>query len=531
MIDGFTAAYLSALAPLIAIITAFITPLLSGYFRKPARFAFILSEIVLFFNAFTTLLVFYYVYKYDQIIVYMFAGFPPPLGIIYEVDYLNALIGALIGTVFPLINIASYHYLMNTTRRNEWYYPLFLGLQAGLLGMAYTGDLFNLFVMLEVASITAYGLTAYIRERGYTLNSAIKYGLIGAVGSTIYFISVVLLYSGLGTLTMADVASSSIGASFFTESYGLAVDPVPVLMLFAGLAVWAFLIESAIFPHHFWLPDAYSSMPPVAAGAMAAVAEGVGAYVIMRIMYTVVGVDKTGWIQILLLILGSVNIFLGGYLMATSRELKRIIAYSTILDMGYVALGIGLGTEAALRAALFYIVAHAVVKPMLFIAAGSTELYAGTSQLDKLQGVFRSNPLLAAAFLVGGLAIIGIPPMNLFFAKLALFTAVFESGIYPLLIIMLLGSAFSFVGFSRIWYTTLTVRSRKALSFKPRVKSLDAGTSLVLVVFIILTILTGLIYGFIDAKILVPSVNSLLSDAHRLEYVRSAYELFKLIGG
>ncbi len=530
-LDPYTASYLAALAPLLAIITAFITPLLSSLSSKPQRFAFILSELVFIVNAFLTLGVFYFVYKYDHILVYMFAGFPPPLGIIYEVDYLNALIGVLIGLVFPLVNIASYRYLEESTKHNEWYYVLYLGLQAGLLGMTYTGDLFNLFVMLEVTSIAAYGLTAYIRERGYTLNSSIKYGLFGAVGSTIYFVAVVLLYSGIGTLTMADAMSSSMGLNYFAESRGLAVDPLPVLVLFAGLAVWAFLIESAVFPHHFWLPDAYSSMPPAAAATMAAVAEGVGAYVIMRMMYSIVGAGHVEWIRALLLILGSANILFGGYLMATANELKRLIAYSTILDMGYVAIGIGIGSSLALRAALFYIIAHAVVKPLLFIATGSTETYAGTTSLDELQGVFRTNPYLAVAFLTGGLAIIGIPPLNMFFAKLALFQAVFDSGLYILLIIMLLGSALSFTGFSRLWYTTLTVRTRKAVNIRPRHPDIGGEVKAIILILVFLVILMGLTYGLIDRIVLVPSVNSLLSNTHRLEFIKQAYKFFTLIKG
>lgn len=531
VLDSYTASYMAALAPLITVIAAFITPLLSTLSKKPQRFAFIFSEIILVLNAFLTSLVFHYVYVAKHILVYMFAGFPPPFGIIYEVDYLNALIGLLIGLVFPLVNLVSYRYLEHSSKHNEWYYVLYLGLQAGLLGMTYTGDLFNLFVMLEVVSITAYGLTSYLRERGYTLNAALKYGFFGAVGSTIYFIAVVLLYSGLGTLAMPDVASDSMGLQYFNESTGLALNPAPVLVLFAALAVWAFLIESAIFPHHFWLPDAYSSMPPAVAATMAAVAEGVGAYVIMRIMYTVVGLQHIYWIQVILLILGSANIVLGGYLMATTNEVRRLIAYSTILDMGYVAIGIGLGSEMALKATLFYIIAHSIVKPLLFIASGALELYAGTTDMDKLAGVLRTEPYIASSFLIGGLTVIGIPPFNLFFAKLSLFMAVFNTGAYILLIIMLLGSALAFVGFSRLWYISLTVRSRKALKFKPHIRSIGGETKAILLLAIILVILTGIFYIWINENILTPAVNMLLSDQHRIEYISKAYNLYKLIGG
>ncbi len=529
MLDQYTASYLAALTPLITVITAFIIPFLSSLSRKPQRFAFILSEIIFLLNAFSTFLVFYYVYKTGNILVYMFAGFPPPLGIIYEIDYLNALIGLLIGLIFPIINIASYNYLEKITKHNEWYYVLYLGLETGLIGMAYTGDLFNLFVMLEVTSITAYALTSYLREKGYTLNAALKYGFFGAVGSTIYFIAVVLLYSGIGTLSMPDVVSDSLGLSYFNESVGIASSSAPILVLFAGLAVWAFLIESAIFPHHFWLPDAYTSMPSTVAATMAAVAEGVGAYVIMRIMYTVIGVQHIYWIQVILLILGSANIILGGYLMTTANNVKRLIAYSTILDMGYVAIGIGLGSETALKATLFYIIAHTIVKPLLFLTAGIIESTTGTTDMDKLAGLLRTEPLIALSLLIGGLAVIGVPPLNMFFAKLSLFIAVFEAKTYILLIVMLIGSALSFAGFSRLWYITLVPRTRKAVEAKKLSVGLETET--ILVLLIILTIVTGIIYGWINDKILSPAVNTLLSDQHRIDYAYQAYRLYKLIGG
>jgi multicomponent Na+:H+ antiporter subunit D len=199
--------------------------------------------------------------------------------------------------------------------------------------------------------------------------------------------------------------------------------------------------------------------------------------------------------------------------------------------MGYVAIGIGLGTETALKASLFYIIAHSIVKPLLFIAAGGLELYAGTTDMDKLAGVLRTEPFIASSFLIGGLAVIGIPPFNMFFAKLSLFEAVFETGSYILLIIMLLGSALAFVGFSRLWYISLTVRSKKALEFKPRVKSIGGETKTILMVAIILVILTGIFYTWINDNILTPAVNMLLSDQSRIEYISRAYNLYKLIGG
>jgi len=522
--DPSVSGYAAALAPFIAILSAFVTPLLSSLFKRPQRFAFIFSEIILILNMFLTLVTAYYVFITRDIIIYMFAAFPPPFGIVYEIDLLNAFIGILIGIIFPIVNITAYNYLENVTKHNEWYYTIFLGLEAGLLGIAYTGDLFNLFVMLEVASITAYGLTAYLRERGRPLNAAIKYGLIGAVGSTIYFLAVVLLYSGLGTLNMADVASKALGLELF-HTMGTAIDVGNVLILFTALAVWAFMIEAAIFPHHFWLPDAYSSMPPVAAATMAAVAEGVSVYVIIRLIYTVVGIEYSSWILYLLLFLGSLNIVVGGYLMAVSKDMKRLIAYSTVLDMGYVVIGIGLGSAIGLAATLYYIFCHAIVKPLLFISVGAIESLTGTTYMDKVTGIAKSEPLIGIGLLIGGLAIIGIPPLNIFFAKLMLFQAVLENKMYPLIIILALGSVFAFIGFTRLLYSVYGVRT-KGIEFQFKI---TIETKTVIMLLVVATILSGLFFIYLKNELLDPISMYILSENGRISYIEKAYDLFKLV--
>ncbi len=521
-------AVIAAIIPLFSIISAFILPLLTTFMKKRASlFSMIFSEIVFVANSIFSFIVFWYVFSTREILTYMFAAFPAPFGIMYEVDYLGAFMGLLIGFVFPLVNIVTYRYLNKLSKHNEWYYTLYLGLEAGLFGIVYTGDLFNLFVMLEVLSITAYGLTAYLREKGEPLNAAIKYGLFGAVGSTMYFIAVVLLYGGIGTLSMADAVATSMGLNYFVESIGTSTNTYSVIMFFAVLAVWAFLIESAIFPHHFWLPDAYSNMPAPAAATMAAVAEGAGVYVIIRIIYTITGIAKADWLLWVLILLGSSNIIVGGYLMSIARDLKKMIAYSTILDMGYVIMGVGLASKMGLQAVLYYVLAHAIVKPLLFIAAGEVEAIHKTTSFDILQERGCSNPWILAAFIIGGLAIIGLPPTNIFFAKLALFEAVLSSKLYPLAFIILVGSAFAFVGFSRTWYVLMGYRSRKAIS--KGVFSINMETKLVLLVFITLVLLTGLFYGYISNEFLSQIVSATVSDQYREQYVLTAYKLFRSI--
>ncbi len=517
-----------ALPPLLALVGAFATPLLSGRASKPARFALVFSELILLVNLVLATKVFFETVLEGKILTYMFAGVPPPLGILYEVDSLGGLMGFLVALIFPLVNLASYGYLEWATKHNHWYYTIFLGLEAGLLGMAYTGDLFNLFVMLEVMSIAAYGLTAYLRERGRPLDAAIKYGLFGGVGSTIYFLAVVLLYAGLGTLTMGDVVYSTLGIDLFPETSGTASNVSSTLLIFAGLAVWAFMIEAAVFPHHFWLPDAYSSMPPSAAAAMAAVGEGVGLYVIIRILYTVVGPATSEPIMWLLIVLGAANILVGGYMTATATDFKRMVAYSTILDMGYAVVGVGIGGYVALAASLYYIISHAFVKPLLFLSAGVIERAAGTTELDGIRGIARGNAILAASLLVGGMAIIGVPPMNIFFAKLMLFKAVMQRAeLLPLLLVMLVGSALAFIGFGRLWFSVFSPSLKGEVS-----RSAGLADAPLLVLFSALVILSGLLYGPIMDKVVTPVVAvSILGVGARYRFADAVATLKAMVGG
>lgn len=516
---------LAAFAPIIAIIGAFVTPLLFTV-TKSRKLVFTISQLVLTVNAIIVLLVAYYVYTTNNTLYYVFAGFPPPLGEAYEIDAIGAYMGLLIGLVFPFVNIFSYRYL-ERHGGYEWYYTLYLGLEAGLLGIAYTGDMFNLFVMLEVASIASYALTAFKRELGYPLDAAIKYAIVGSIASTIYFIAVVLAYSGFGTLSMADLAAQLMSYSTrFDITYGYTSSIAGAATLLLGLAVWAFLIESALVPHHFWLPDAYSAAPATVAATLAAVAEGVGVYVVLRYMHTIVGLNYSIWLQWILLILGSLGVIVGGLLMVMQNELKRIIAYSTIMDVGFMYIGVGIGTPMAIEATLFYVLGHAIVKPLLFLVSGAVYHAYGTTRLDMLTGQLRATPVLAAGLIVGGLAVAGVPPMNLFVAKLSLIISVLDVGYYPLLAVIVLGSALGLVGFLRAFYSTY-FETKKPVQRR----TIPLSFNTLIIILVVLVIATGLLYNYISKTLLQPAVQSLIDPASRVQYVKVAEEYLKLLSG
>ncbi len=523
--DYFTVSTLAAVTPLLAIATAFVTPLIYS-FRRSRLAVFTLSEVVFLINAFITSYVLYYVLSSGSIIYYFFAGFPPPLGIAYHIDATSAFVGALVGMVFPVVNAFAYRYL-ERDKGVEWYLTLYLGLQGGLLGMAYTGDVFNLFVMLEVTSVATYALTAFRRELGYPLDAAVKYALVGSVASTIYFIAVVVAYRGLGTLSMADMASAFMGLqNAFGVTSGSATNLTQLGTLVLGLAVWAFLIESALFPHHFWLPDAYSAAPATVSATLAAVAEGVATYVVLRYIYTVVGINYALWLKVILLLMGSVAVIFGGFLLTMQTELKRLVAYSTVMDVGFVFIGVGLGSRSALQATLYYVLSHAVVKTLLFLTSGAVEYLYGTTNLEKLRGRLRSAPVLALGLVVGGLAVAGIPPTNLFMAKLQLIISSLEEGAYPLIFVIVFGSALALVGFLRVFYATYF----QIEEVPKKLTSTRIFTALILALSLA-TLALGISYGYVNQTLVEPVVNSLIEESSRLEYVEVAENSLKLVLG
>ncbi len=514
-----------ALAPLVAVITAFLIPIM--HMATKSRFiAWLISELGMLFALAASAYAAFAVYSGGDVITYEFAAFPPPLGITYIVDHINAFIGLLVASVFFLVNIFAYTYIKGIGG-DEWYYTIMMGMEAGLLGIAYTGDIFNLFVMMEVASVATYAVIAFRRERGHTLEASTKYAFIGAVATTVYFLAAVMAYYSFGTLNMANIAAivMNYGGAFSTYfGGGFAANPYLALAVFLGLAAWALMIEAALFPMHFWLPDAYSAAPATASASLAAVAEGVYVYAIARLMYTVGGAEHVEWLKWVMLVLGSAAVIFGGYALAIQNGLKKMIAYSAVLDVGFMFIGLGIGSQAALTATLYYVLSHAVVKPLLFMVAGATEHSVGTTSLAEIGGRLRASPILGFGLLVGGLAVAGVVPLNLFFAKLGLVIASIEAGLYPLIIIIAIGSALALVGFMRAFYAAYFNISKPVDGIE-----VPASFKAMILLFAIGVIATGVAYYYLAPTVIEPAARALLDPAARKAYVDAAQSLLNQV--
>jgi multicomponent Na+:H+ antiporter subunit D len=334
---------------------------------------------------------------------YAVGGWPPPWGIEVVLDPLSAFVAVVIAGVATATLLAGGPGVRALVERLEAaYYGLTLLLVTGLLGMVVSGDLFNVFVFLEVSSIASYALVA--GAGGPALAAAFRYVVLGTVGASFYLLGVGFLYAATGTLNMADLA-------------GRAPDLATSPLLLGGLAflVIGLAIKMGLFPFHGWLPDAYTWAPPPAAALMAPVATKAAAYVLAR---TVLYVIRPEGIPVgpLLAWAGGAAILAGGVLALRQTDARRLLAYSSVSQMGYIALGLGLANRTALAGAYLHVLNHSLMKAVLFLALSAAALRGRSMRLPAaLPGP--SMPVSATCAVVAALSMVGVPPAGGFFSK------------------------------------------------------------------------------------------------------------------
>ena len=400
--------------PLLLMIAAFILPLAT--LKIKSRLFYHLYANAIMAIALILSIINLIVVLREGVIIYFFGGWPPPLGIVYEVDSISAIFGVLITSVMFLTTLYSVWYMENFDGI-EWYYVLMLGLAAGSIGCVYTGDAFNLFVMIEVLSVAAYALVAFFRSKPEALEAAIRYGLIGATATTMYFLALVFLYGAFGTLNMADLTLKANSwlinmdpnlSSYFTQFSGLSFGNITLASAIAiALALWTFTFKAALFPNHFWLPDANPEAPTPVSALFAAVIDSIGIYAVLRFMYTIFGpnsilsvnavVNIRDAIMTLLFILGFISALVGAFLLAIQKDVKKLLAYSAINHVGFIFMGLSAGTSAisentrslAVAASIYHVISNSIGEALLFLVAGVFIMTVGSRNLDELAGIGR----------------------------------------------------------------------------------------------------------------------------------------------
>ena len=370
---------------------------------------------------------------------YELGGWAPPWGIEYVLDPLSGGVAALITLVAVCVVVYAGPQDKGGPARGGMFHGLYLLLVAGLLGIVLTGDLFNLYVFLEISSLAAYALLASGGIRGTV--ATFRYLIVGTIAATLYLLGTGYLYALTGTLNMADMALR-LTAVMDTRAYGAAV-----VLVVVGLA-----IKAALFPLHGWLPDAYTYAPAAVTGFIAAVMAKVSAYALFRVLYFVTPADGAsaqvlmllGWVSVVAVLAGSV-------LAMAQHDIRRMLAYSSVGQMGYIVLGMALGTPAALIGALLHLFSHAVMKGCLFLVVGGIRWRTGIYRISDYTGMGRRMPLTMAAFVVAALAMIGLPPTLGFFSKWYLLSGAVEAGAWLFVAALVLSSLLGVVYFFRVF--------------------------------------------------------------------------------
>lgn len=367
---------------------------------------------------------------------YAVGGWAPPWGIEVVLDPLSAFTASVVAGISTLSLVASGPAVIRQYGQTApGFYALALVAITGFLGMIASGDVFNVFVFLEIAAISSYALVA--SGGGPALAAAFRYVVLGTVGASFYLLGVGLLYALTGTLNMADLAERLPAHSASPLFLG------GVVFIVVGLA-----LKMGLFPLHGWLPDAYTHAPSPVGALLPAVATKAAAYVLARLLLYVLRPPDLP-LTVVLAWAGGLAIIVGGVVAMGQRDARRLLAYSSVSQMGYIALGLGIGNASALAGAYLHILNHAMMKATLFIGVGGLLLRGGSPRLGAL-GLGRGTPVTATCMVVAGLSMVGVPPVGGFFSKWYLLEGALEAGQPVLALVILVGSLLALVYMYRL---------------------------------------------------------------------------------
>lgn len=369
------------------------------------------------------------------VISYHLGGWAPPIGIEYRVDLLNAFVLVLVSVIGAVIMPFARQSVAQEIDgdRQSWFYAMYLLCLAGLLGITITGDAFNIFVFLEISSLATYVLIALGKDRRALL-SAFQYLIVGTIGATFYVIGVGLLYIVTGSLNIADVAAR-LGPV-------MAETPRPVIAALAFLTV-GLSLKLALFPLHVWLPGAYAHAPSMATAFLAGTATKVAIYVLVRFFFSVFGVEFTFRsfpVGEVLLVLSVAAMFVASLMAVFEQNAKRMLALSSVAQIGYITLGISLANLAGLTGGLVHIFNHAIMKTALFLSLGAIVYRMGSVRLSDLAGIGRQMPWTIAVFVICGSGLVGVPGTAGFVSKWYLAMGALEKGWWPLVFLIVASS-------------------------------------------------------------------------------------------
>lgn len=444
-------------------------------------------------------------------LTYYVGGWEPinniPVGISLVLDNLSLFILLIINLIGFTASLYSIDYIRRFTAESN-FYTLFCMMGTGMNGVAITGDIFNLFVFLEISVIAAYALVAFGVERE-ELEASFKYQVLGGMASLLIIFGIGILYWYTGSLNIADIRmliNNSVDAR--------------VIIFIQAIFITGFGLKAAMIPFHSWLPDAHSSAPsPISAMLSGVLIKAIGVYVLVRLFFNMFAVSYE--IAVAITTIGTLSMIIGVLLAIGQWDIKRLLAYHSISQMGYVFLGVGIGmlvianggsrivAALSIMGGLYHLINHAVFKGLLFLTAGSIEHRLGTRNLKEMGGLSKYMPLTATTNFSASMAISGIPPFNGFFSKLIIIIAAVQAQYYLLALLAVFVSIVTLASFMKVQKYAFYNQFKKAISGTFREAPFFMSFSMVLLAILCIA-LSALVLPELREIFLNPTVDVLL---------------------
>lgn len=366
-------------------------------------------------------------------ISYHMGGWRPPFGIEYRVDVLTAFVLIIVSGVAFLTSIYSYYSIDDEIEeaKKPMFLAAFLLCVAGFLGITITNDAFNIYVFLEISSLAAYVLIAMGKDRR-ALMAAFEYLVLGTIGATFILIGVGLLYMMTGTLNISDLA--------LRVPSMLHLTPIKVALAFFTVGL---VLKIAMFPLHLWAINSYTHAPSFISAFLSGVSTKVSIYVLVRIIFVIFGYEfafSDMHLSTVFITFALVAIFVASLVAIYQKDIKRMLAYSSIAQVGYIILGLSLQNETGNTAAIIHLFNHAAAKVALFMAVGCVVYKTGSARIESFYGIAKKMPITMAVFVIAGLSMIGIPLTGGFISKWFLLDALAQAKMWPIFFAVIISS-------------------------------------------------------------------------------------------
>ncbi len=451
----------------IPLLAAFLIPLLGMIWKELVR---IVPGLVLTYLLILAVNLLVHVLAHGPI-VEVIAGWVPPIGINLVFSVFSGFLVTLMIFLGLLVWAYSYRFKRNVDYEPALkYFLMLMMLITGSVGIVLTGDIFNMFVFIEITSISGYGLTAFYKGRD-SAEASFKYVLLGSVASTFLLLAIMIIYSQLGTLNMADIANKI-----------HLMNPTLKIVSYIFF-VTALGIEAEIFPLNGWAPDAYAEAPGPVGAAFAGIVVKASVYAIIRYTFTIF--DLSGAFNFLIII-GMITLIVAETAAIRQEKLKRMLAYSSIGQMGLVLVAFGFGTEEGVFAALFLMLNHAIIKSLLFFSGSYLVYNSKCKYIKEVNGMSKFLPVTSLLFALGAFAIVGLPPFAGFWSKLSVMTAAADSNMILIMVLVLMVSVVELVYYLRV--VNRIYFFKKEAAIEPKKPTFNALVVMIVLGVIILAI-------------------------------------------